>query len=504
MTNTVSVLTPTQFGVGDGETTRFHIGAPGEIVQSLSPTGIWREDWQGNRRLYPTPRTNSVIYSVARATGWSRLDSGVLTPAFGTAPDGSSDSGLLSTTSAGTTPGCYPGGTSSATYTAGVKYVASVWFKANTDLPSKRVRLFFNASSFGQNKAVYFNVSNGTVSVVGGTSVPESYGSQVYPDGWTRVWLSQTATVTGASYPPIIRYFDPISPGEGVEYWGLQFEIGTAPTGYIRTDGEAVTVTDYSAAPTGLITMGQVPAIGAALTWTGSYTYENPDDGPTLADRTIISQYANSPTLRQLIRNMDEYINPDADFDRFYDYVWNVETAQGFGLDIWGKIVGVGRQLTIPGAETFLGFKEAYTAATALTGAQPFGQATFWRGEQSTQTYTLADDAYRTLILVKALANISDCTIPSLNRLLQNLFAGRGRCYVNDLGDMRMRYTFEFYLQPFELAILTQSNAIPRPAAVQASIAEIPTPNIFGFSEAGEGVAPFNYGTLFTGVINAS
>lgn len=223
-----------------------------------------------------------------------------------------------------------------------------------------------------------------------------------------------------------------------------------------------------------------------------------------LVARTLISQYANSPTIVQLINNMDEYINPETDFDAFYDFVWNVETAQGFGLDIWGRIVGIGRELTIPSDETYLGFGEAFTAPTADTGPQPFGQAPFWIGERSTETYTLADDAYRTLILVKALANISDCTAPSLNRLLQNLFHGRGRCYVNDLGSMQMRFTFEFYLQPFELAILTQSNAIPRPAAVGLYLAEIPMPNVFGFAEMGEGVAPFGQGTFFTEVINAN
>lgn len=223
-----------------------------------------------------------------------------------------------------------------------------------------------------------------------------------------------------------------------------------------------------------------------------------------LVARSLISQYANSPTLVQLLNNMNEYIKPDTDFDQFYSFVWNVETAQGFGLDIWGRIVGVGRQLTIPGAGEYLGFDEAYTPETAETGAQPFGQAPFFVENPQTQTYTLADDAYRILIMVKALSNISDSSARSINQLLQNLFQSRGRCYVNDLGNMQMRFTFEFFLRPFEMAILTQSNAIPRPAAVGVYIAQIPTPNILGFAEAGDGMATFNYGTLFSQVTNAN
>lgn len=222
-------------------------------------------------------------------------------------------------------------------------------------------------------------------------------------------------------------------------------------------------------------------------------------------EQTIISEYANSPTLVQLVTNMNGCIDPSADFDNFYNFVWNVQTAQGFGLDIWGKIVNVSRLLTIPGGATYLGFNEAFTAPTAATGPQPWGQAPFFAGTADTETFTLSDDAYRTLILVKALSNISNCTAPSLNQLLQNLFAGRGRCYVGDLGNMQMSFTFEFYLQPFELAIMTQSGAIPRPAAVGAYLVQAPVPNVFGFAEAGSAsAAPFGQGTFFTGIQNAS
>lgn len=218
---------------------------------------------------------------------------------------------------------------------------------------------------------------------------------------------------------------------------------------------------------------------------------------PGLVARTIISQYANSPTLVQLANNMDDYINPDTDFNAFYNFIWNVETAQGFGLDIWGRIVDVGRMVTIPGGVTHLGYQEALVW-------QPFNQAPFYTGEQATQTYRLTDGAYRTLILVKALANISDCTSPSLNQLLSNLFAGRGRCYVSDTGKMEFRYVFEFALAPYEIAILTQSGAIPRPAAVLARILQVELSTTFGFNEAL--MQPFGSGVFFTssGLINAS
>lgn len=201
-------------------------------------------------------------------------------------------------------------------------------------------------------------------------------------------------------------------------------------------------------------------------------------------EQTIISQYGNSSTIGQLIQNMNQYLDPRADFDTFYDFVWNVDTAQGFGLDIWGRIVNIGRDLLIPDDPLYWGFLEAFP------GSYPFGEQPFWDGTPgATHTYTLADDAYRKLILVKALSNITATNARSLNQLLQNLFADRGRCYVNDLGGMKIRFTFEFLLTSYEFAIMTQSGAIPRPAGVGASIFNTNLPT-FGFSEAGD-AAPF-------------
>jgi hypothetical protein len=200
-------------------------------------------------------------------------------------------------------------------------------------------------------------------------------------------------------------------------------------------------------------------------------------------EQTIISQYGNSATITQLVRNMDQYIDPRADFDAFYNFVWNVETAQGFGLDIWGRIVNISRELQIPDAGPFFG---------VAPDSAPLNQGPFWSGFDTTSTYRLADDAYRQLILVKALANISATNAPSLNQLLQNMFAGRGRCYVNDLGGMSMRYTFEFLLTPYEFAIMTQSGALPRPAGVGAILINLEMP-VFGIAQdsAPLGQGPF-------------
>jgi hypothetical protein len=204
-------------------------------------------------------------------------------------------------------------------------------------------------------------------------------------------------------------------------------------------------------------------------------------------EQTVISQYANSPALLQLIRGMNDCIDPRADIDAFFDMVWNVDTAQGFGLDIWGRIVDVGRVMQLPSDGAQFGFAD---------GFYPFGSAPFrGEGSASTSAYVLGDNAYRTLIMVKALANISAATAPVINKLLRNLFKGRGNAYVVDLGGMSMRYVFGFYLKPYELAVLQQSDALPRPAGVSVSISNGATDKTLGFSRA-NGLYPFSEGTF--------
>jgi len=212
-------------------------------------------------------------------------------------------------------------------------------------------------------------------------------------------------------------------------------------------------------------------------------------------EATFLSQYANSARLIALIGNLNDCVDPAADIDAFFQNVWNIDTAVGYGLDCWGRIVGLpnGRILKIPDDQIYIGFSEAGTESAA-----PLSQAPIYPGYRSTQNFSLSDDAFRTLILVKAMANILDGSIPSYNKLLQLLFAGRGRCYINDVGNMQMRYTFEFYLEPFELAIITSSGILPRPTGVLASSIQVPVPNIIGFREQGAGVAPLSQGTLYS------
>jgi hypothetical protein len=183
--------------------------------------------------------------------------------------------------------------------------------------------------------------------------------------------------------------------------------------------------------------------------------------------RTIISEYANSVVLTQLIADFNDYIDQTQNLDAFYDLVWNVDSAQGWGLDVWGRIVGVSRTLHVVEDQEYLGFAEAGI------GSNPFNQQPFYSGAILTSNFQLSDDAFRVLIFAKALANISDGSIPAINQILLKLFRGRGNCYVTDGLDMTMTYTFRFQLTPVELAIIEQSGVLPKPTGVFAEVVQI-------------------------------
>jgi beta-lactam-binding protein with PASTA domain len=195
---------------------------------------------------------------------------------------------------------------------------------------------------------------------------------------------------------------------------------------------------------------------------------------------TVISQYANSPTLLQLVQSFAGYVDQTQNFANFYAFVWNVDTAQGFGLDIWGAIVNVSRLLQIPSGAVYVGFQDGSSSGPGpgwdvqpfgqMEGAAAGGQGTWYNAATASLSYLLEDEPYRQLILTKALANIVNTTVPAFNKLLQNLFPGRGNPYVITSGAMAMEFIFDFDLTPIELAILQQSGAVPVPPGVSFTI----------------------------------
>jgi hypothetical protein len=239
--------------------------------------------------------------------------------------------------------------------------------------------------------------------------------------------------------------------------------IATAPSKYVAP-GDVQTQNPSAGAPVAagtivsfVLSSGTPPAVGNVFDF----------------EATIISQYANSPTILQLAANLNEYIDQSANFANFYNYVWNVDTAVGFGLDIWGKIVNVSRLLEIPNTTDYVGFymssesqpDQDWQPMGSDQPPQPAVGGQMYTGYNATQTYLLDDNAYRQLILAKAFANICTTTAPAINQILQNLY-GPGNAWVLNTGTMAISYNLSFTPTAIQLAILQQSGVIPTPPGV--------------------------------------
>lgn len=179
--------------------------------------------------------------------------------------------------------------------------------------------------------------------------------------------------------------------------------------------------------------------------------------------QTVISQYQNSPVLMRLIDNLVEYFDPTVRLNDFYNLIWNIDSAQGWGLDVWGRILGVGRLLHVPIPGDYLGWTEAGDAFT-------FGEGIWYGGAAPlTENFYLSDGVYRRVLLAKAFANICDGSIPAINQILCDLFPDYGNCYVIDNLNMTMTYRFTDELSAPDSTLAQQSGVLPKPAGVAAS-----------------------------------
>lgn len=184
----------------------------------------------------------------------------------------------------------------------------------------------------------------------------------------------------------------------------------------------------------------------------------------------MLSQYANSPKYVAIYNGLCEIFSNAKTMEDWYNVVFNLKTASGYGLDIWGKILNQGRQFS---------YEEGGVT-----------QYVFLGGEQTIDGITYSaeymEEMYRMALFLKALTYITNCTLASLNSLLQYYFRDRinaenkQNVYVINYGTMEIRYVFQFYVSKIEKSIFT-SDVMPRPTGVLANFEFVPYGEYMGF-----------------------
>ena len=203
-----------------------------------------------------------------------------------------------------------------------------------------------------------------------------------------------------------------------------------------------------------------------------------------LEETTILSQYSASPRILALAHGFALRLDPAPDIDMFFANVFDIETAQGWGLDNWGRILGVPRGVQVATTDWF-----GYYGS----GLQPWNQAPWFNPQQATQNFPLTDEAYRKLLMYKAAANIGSADAATINRLLKQVFPDTFD-HIVDNGDMSIRAVFNDYLQPVEIGILNTYGALNKGAGVQWVYLSVNPDEVFGFDNSG--FQPFDQGVF--------
>lgn len=203
---------------------------------------------------------------------------------------------------------------------------------------------------------------------------------------------------------------------------------------------------------------------------------------------SIQSQYAASPNMLALLVSKAALADPGKDVMLYYQSIFDPKTAQGVGLDIWGRIVGAVRTID-PKESRWFGFRQGLW--------EPFSQAPFWSAGSAFVTQDLDDEGFRTLIFWKAAANIAEATAPALNGLLHKLFPGEGIAVI-EVGVMHIRVVSRFALESANEAIFRRYGLLAKGAGVGVEWLAVPG-DVLGFD--GSGLAPFNQAPFWVGQI---
>lgn len=178
--------------------------------------------------------------------------------------------------------------------------------------------------------------------------------------------------------------------------------------------------------------------------------------------QTLIWQYDNAPRLQSLLqKKQDWYHQNNTQFWMdWLDNVFNISTANDFGLTVWGLLLRVDR--------------------TYIVNNQP---------------YSLDTEQYRLLLKGRLLYLSMNGSVPEINAYLHLLFENRGPVYVIDNQNMTIRYVLEFNPTESEKIVFLNTGILPRPAGVGYQINIIPRKNTFGFR--GQNLQTFNNGTFW-------
>lgn len=176
--------------------------------------------------------------------------------------------------------------------------------------------------------------------------------------------------------------------------------------------------------------------------------------------RALLWQHDNAQALRTLIEKKQDWYNTNQrDFwEHWYRDVFDVDTANDFGLAVWGRILDVSLGLQVDATVGIPHFGFGVYHQNFNNG--PFARAT--SGEQA-----LSTDQKRLIIRLRYYQLISRGTVTDINEAMARIFGDLGQVYVRDPLDMsKITYVFKFTPSSRVRLILDRMNLLVRPSGI--------------------------------------
>lgn len=198
--------------------------------------------------------------------------------------------------------------------------------------------------------------------------------------------------------------------------------------------------------------------------------------------QSILWQYDKAPNLISLMAFKQTWydINQQGFWSNWYEDVFNLTTANAFGLSVWAIILDVPLYLNISPDidQPVFGFNTVPSENT---------NQNFTRGNFSSRgsAQILSEEEQRLVLRLRYFQLITRGAIPEINQFLNYLFNSSGsdllgQVWALDGLHMNMRYVFNFNIPRGLLSILRQLRLLPKPAGVRLQY-YVNQGGVFGF-----------------------
>ena len=212
----------------------------------------------------------------------------------------------------------------------------------------------------------------------------------------------------------------------------------------------------------------------------GAWIFSSSSSAYRTGGATVQSQYATSPRILALAGIYWNKINPAQEVELMLTDMINPSTARGYGLDVWGRIVGI-KRATVPVSGEYLAFDP-----DPLTNPQgnTWNNAPF---NPLTAQGLASDPVFRMYVFVKAMMNIGNASLADINKYFSLLFPDSGIMVIH-AGTMIIRVLdYDSVLTDAAILALKSIDWIPAGVGWQVWQGE---PDCFGFE--GSGLQPFD------------